>query len=410
MFIKKLKRHRKIIENFSYLSILQILSLITPLITYPYLVKTLGEVIYGTVIFAQTVITYFNILVAFGFNIIGVRDISLHRENPKKLSEIISSITIIKTLFLLFSLLLISIYMFYTSKMDYSLYYLSFWICFNEIFFPSWFFQGMEEMKYITFVNFGIRTLFIGMIFIFIKSPNDYLFFPLLNGIGTLLAGGFSIILLYKKYKIQLIRVPIKTLIEYIKSSYHLFISNISIQIYLNANKIIIGHFLGMREVTYYDLAEKITNMGKTPQSMINQVLYPKISLEKNKEFIQKVLKTTFIMNSFIYILVFLFTKPIIIYFGGNEAILRILFLTVPIIVISNVLMILTLLPFGYNKDFTKIVSLSALFYLLIIFMLYMCNIISLYSLTITNVVVESFVSLTAYICVKKYKILCNEY
>ena len=72
--------------------------------------------------------------------------------------------------------------------------------------------------------------------------------------------------------------------------------------------------------------------------------------------------------------------------------------------------MILTLLPFGYNKDFTKIVSLSALFYLLIIFMLYMCNIISLYSLTITNVVVESFVSLTAYICVKKYKILCNEY
>ena len=339
-----------------------------------------------------------------------MRDISLHRENPKKLSEIISSITIIKTLFLLFSLLLISIYMFYTSKMDYSLYYLSFWICFNEIFFPSWFFQGMEEMKYITFVNFGIRTLFIGMIFIFIKSPNDYLFFPLLNGIGTLLAGGFSIILLYKKYKIQLIRVPIKTLIEYIKSSYHLFISNISIQIYLNANKIIIGHFLGMREVTYYDLAEKITNMGKTPQSMINQVLYPKISLEKNKEFIQKVLKTTFIMNSFIYILVFLFTKPIIIYFGGNEAILRILFLTVPIIGISNVLMILTLLPFGYNKDFTKIVSLSALFYLLIIFMLYMCNIISLYSLTITNVVVESFVSLTAYICVKKYKILCNEY
>ena len=410
MFIKKLKRHRKIIENFSYLSILQILSLITPLITYPYLVKTLGEVIYGTVIFAQTVITYFNILVAFGFNIIGVRDISLHRENPKKLSEIISSITIIKTLFLLFSLLLISIYMFYTSKMDYSLYYLSFWICFNEIFFPSWFFQGMEEMKYISFVSFGIRTLFIGMIFIFIKSPNDYLFFPLLNGIGTLLAGGFSIILLYKKYKIQLIRVPIKTLIEYIKSSYHLFISNISIQIYLNANKIIIGHFLGMREVTYYDLAEKITNMGKTPQSMINQVLYPKISLEKNKEFIQKVLKTTFIMNSFIYILVFLFTKPIIIYFGGNEAILRILFLTVPIIGISNVLMILTLLPFGYNKDFTKIVSLSALFYLLIIFMLYMCNIISLYSLTITNVVVESFVSLTAYICVKKYKILCNEY
>ncbi len=193
MFTKKLKQHKKIIENFSYLSILQILSLITPLITYPYLVKTLGEVMYGTVVFAQAVVTYFNILVIFGFNFTAARDVSLHRDNPKKLSEIISSITIIKTLFLIFSLLLMSIYMFYTSKMDYILYYLSFWICLNEILFPAWFFQGIEEMKYITFINFGIRILFIGMIFIFIESPDDYLFFPLLNGVGAILAGIVSI-------------------------------------------------------------------------------------------------------------------------------------------------------------------------------------------------------------------------
>ena len=46
MIFDKLKQHKKLIENFSYLSVLQILSLITPLITYPYLVKTLGEVMY----------------------------------------------------------------------------------------------------------------------------------------------------------------------------------------------------------------------------------------------------------------------------------------------------------------------------------------------------------------------------
>ena len=63
MIFDKLKQHKKLIENFSYLSVLQILSLITPLITYPYLVKTLGEVMYGTVVFAQAVVTYFNISV-----------------------------------------------------------------------------------------------------------------------------------------------------------------------------------------------------------------------------------------------------------------------------------------------------------------------------------------------------------
>ena len=154
MIFDKLKQHKKIIENFSYLSVLQILSLITPLITYPYLVKTLGEVMYGTVVFAQAVVTYFNILVVFGFNFTAARDVSLHRDNPKKLNEIISAVTIIKTLFLIVSLLLISGYMLYVSQIDYILYYLSFWICLNEILFPTWFFQGIEEMKYITFINF----------------------------------------------------------------------------------------------------------------------------------------------------------------------------------------------------------------------------------------------------------------
>ena len=406
MIFDKLKQHRKIIENFSYLSVLQILSLITPLITYPYLVKTLGEVMYGTVVFAQAVVTYFNILVVFGFNFTAAKEVSIHRDSPKKLSEIISAVTIIKTLFLILSLLLISCYMFYTSKMDYSLYYLSFWICINEILFPTWFFQGIEEMKYITFINFGIRILFIGMIFVFIKSPEDYLFFPLLNGIGSLLAGIISFSLLYGKYKLQLIKVPLKRLIEYVKSSYHLFISNVSIQIYVNANKIIIGHFLGMREVTYYDLAEKITNMGKIPQSMISQVLYPKISLEKNSVFLRKVLKGSILMNVFLYLIVFLFSNQIVAYFGGNEIVLRILFLTVPIIGISNVLMVLTLLPFGYNKAFTKIVFLSAFFYSLIILILYGFDEISLYTLTATNVLVELIVSIIAFIYTRKNKLL----
>ena len=388
MNIKKLKHHKKIIENFSYLSVLQILSMITPLVTYPYLVKTLGEVIYGTVVFAQAVVTYFNILVVFGFNFTAARDVSQYRDDTKKLSEIVSAVTIIKTLFLIVSLLLISGYMLYISQIDYTLYYLSFWICLNEILFPSWFFQGKEEMKYITFINLGIRLLFILMIFIFIKSPDDYLYFPLLNGIGVALAGVVSFILLYKKYKVRLTVVPIKILTKYLKESYHLFISNVSIQIYVNANKIIIGTFLGMREVTYYDLAEKITNMGKVPQSMISQVLYPKISLEKNGSFLKKVLKGTILMNVFLYLMVFLFSNQIVAYFGGNETVLRILFLTIPIIGISNVLMVLTLLPFGYNKAFTRIVFLSAFSYLLIVLILYGFNSISLYTLTATNVVV----------------------
>ena len=140
--------------------------------------------------------------------------------------------------------------------------------------------------------------------------------------------------------------------------------------------------------------------MVKVPQGMINQVLYPKIALEKNKAFLKKVLKGTILMNVVLYLIVFLFSHQIVTYFGGNETVLRILFLTVPIIGISNVLMILTLLPFGYNKSFTRIV------FLFIILILYVLNSISLYTLTATNVVVESLVSIIAYIYVRRKKII----
>ena len=104
--------------------------------------------------------------------------------------------------------------------------------------------------------------------------------------------------------------------------------------------------------------------------------------------------------------MVFLFSNQIVAYFGGNETVLRILFLTVPIIGISNVLMVLTLLPFGYNKAFTRIVFSSAFSYLLIVLILYGFNSISLYTLTATNVVVESLVSIIAYIYVRRKKII----
>ena len=146
--------------------------------------------------------------------------------------------------------------------------------------------------------------------------------------------------------------------------------------------------------------------MGKVPQGMINQVLYPKISLEKNGSFLRKVLKGSILMNSFLYLMVFLFSNEIVAYFGGNEIVLRILFLTVPIIGISNVLMILTLLPFGYNKVFTRIVFLSAFSYSLIVLTLYGFHSISLYTLTATNVVVESLVSIIAYIYIRRKKII----
>lgn len=94
--IKKIQGKKKIMENLSYLSAIQIMTLLFPLVTIPYLIQILGSEYYGKVIYAQTIASYFSLLVNYGFHASGVKEISLHRNDKEKVNEIFSSIMIVK--------------------------------------------------------------------------------------------------------------------------------------------------------------------------------------------------------------------------------------------------------------------------------------------------------------------------
>ena len=92
----------------------------------------------------------------------------------------------------------------YKRQDHYWVYALTFLLTFNERLLPIWFFQGIEKMKYIAIVNLSARLLFVVAIFLFIHNQEDYLLVPLLNGIGTILAGSLSLYIVLGKEKIRL--------------------------------------------------------------------------------------------------------------------------------------------------------------------------------------------------------------
>ena len=67
-FQDKLSRNKTVLANFSYLSLLQVFTILFPLLTYPYLLRVIGLELYGVIVFAQTIINYVSLVINFGFN------------------------------------------------------------------------------------------------------------------------------------------------------------------------------------------------------------------------------------------------------------------------------------------------------------------------------------------------------
>ena len=397
-FQDKLSRNKTVLANFSYLSLLQVFTILFPLLTYPYLLRVIGLELYGVIVFAQTIINYVSLVINFGFNMSGARDVAVHKEDKVRLSRIVSSTYLCKFILwivcLIVYLSVISIVPFFRDY--YWVYLLSFLLTLNELLLPIWFFQGIEKMKYITIVNLSARLLFVAAIFLFVREREDYLLVPFLNGIGTILAGGLSLYIVLGKEKINLFVIPIKDLKSAYKESFPLFVSSLSTQIYVNVNKLVIGSFLGMSEVSIYDMADKVLHLMKPPISMMAQAVFPKISRERNIRFVNRVMFLVAGTVLLAYICVFIGSDWIVYLFTGEymeeaSIIMRLLGVSAILVSFNGFLGGNRLVPFGYSSVYMKTMVGNCLFFLAGTGLLLLTHTINMYTVTVMAVAVEVF-------------------
>ncbi|ACD67010.1 polysaccharide biosynthesis protein [Sulfurihydrogenibium sp. YO3AOP1] len=307
---------KRLIENFLSLSVLQIANYILPLITLPYLVRVLGPEKFGLIAFSQAFIGYFMILTDYGFNLSATRDISINRENKEKVSEIFSSVMIIKLALMIISLILMSIIIFYFEKFrqNWIVYYLTFGMVVGQVLFPTWFFQGMEKMKYITFLNILAKVIFTVAIFVFVKEASDYLYVPLLNSLGFIIAGILGLWIVFRNFEAGFKFVSLKELKRQLKEGLYIFISEISGNIYGRGTIIIIGLVSNNTIVGYYSVAERVMKAVAGLSQPFAQALYPYVMRTKFNSF-KTVFKYSFIVSLFISIFLYLFSEIIIEFF-----------------------------------------------------------------------------------------------
>jgi PST family polysaccharide transporter len=236
---------RRLIGNFFSLSVLQAVNYVLPLVTLPYLIRVLGAEKFGLVIFAQAFLQYFVIFTDYGFNLSATREISLHREDSDKVAGIYSAVMTIKILLMVlaFAVLTVLVLSFPKFRGAWPVYMMTSGMLVGHVLFPVWFFQGLERMKFITVINFLARLVFTVSIFLVIRRPSDYLYVPLLNSLGFLLAGLLAIWVVLSRFNISVRKPALAEISYHLRSGWHIFVSTLSVSFYKTNSIFVLGLF-----------------------------------------------------------------------------------------------------------------------------------------------------------------------
>lgn len=363
-------KKKSVAKNYLYNLMYQVLVMIIPLITTPYLSRVLGANNIGIYSYTLSITTYFILFGSLGVSMYGQREIAYVQDDLKKRSCTFFEIFIMKCITLSISLGLF--YLSFCLDGQYHLYYL---ILILEIIANivdiSWYFQGLEEFKKTVIRNFLVKLISVVCIFLFVKSSNDLSKYFVIYVLSTFL-GNLSLWMYMPRYvKIQ--KVKSLNIKRHIKPALMLFIPQIATQVYTVLDKTMIGAIVSDKsEVGYYEQAQKIVKLLLTLATSLGTVMMPRIAstfARGNRKKVKEYMNKSF---AFIMMIAMPLTFGIIstarnfvpLFYGpGYEKVTPLLCVISPIIILiglSNVTGTQYLLPTKQQNKYTTSVIIGA--------------------------------------------------
>lgn len=271
---------RRVLGSFVSLSIVQFANYLAPVIILPYLFRVLGRDRYGLTELARAISVYFMILTDYGFSLSATREISVHRDDPQRVSEVFSSVLLLKFLLVILSAAVLALLLLTVPKFraEWVVYSLAFGNVIGMWLFPIWLFQGLERMKYIPLLSVTAKTLYIVATLSLIHGPADYLYAPLLQSASTILIGLGGLLLALCKFRVRF-RVPsLGVLVRECANGWHIFVSKAAIALYTTSNIVVLGLLTDNVFVASYAAGEKIVRVATDGLHIpLSQAVFPHI-------------------------------------------------------------------------------------------------------------------------------------
>ena len=366
-----MRKKKSVKINYFYNLIYNLLTLLLPLLTTPYLSRVLGVENIGIYGFTNSIVTYFVLFGCLGTTLYGQREIAYVQDDKEKQSKVFYEIFFVKLISMFISILLYGFSFCIDGTL--SLYYqiLLIYLVAN-VFDISWYLQGIEEFDKTVIRNLIVKVLSIILIFVLVKKTDDlWIYFTIFA--GSELLGNITMWIYVPKYlnKTNFKKLNLK---KHLKPILMLFIPQIAIKVYTVLDKTMIGVISGnMNDVGFYEQGQNIVRALIVIITAYGTVMASRIAYtykNSDKKETIKYLKSSFRFSWLLGIPLMLGTiavadKLVPWFFGdGYDPVSNIIKFTSPLIIaigLNNVLGMQYLVPIGRQKDFTTAVVIGAL-------------------------------------------------
>ncbi|GEK64844.1 flippase [Lactobacillus japonicus] len=359
----------KIVKNYLYNVGYNILILLTPLLTVPYISRVLGPTGVGINATTNSVITYFLLAGTVGITIYGNREIAFIREDFEKRSQVFWEIELLQITTIGLAYLAFCIFLFFQNQLKMYFFYQSFLIIAGA-FDISWFFMGLEDFKKTVLRNILVKIISLFAIFVLVKTKNDVGIYILILSLSQLLGN----VTLWP-YLNRIVRVPkIATLhiFKHLKPSLSLFIPQVAITIYLAVNKTMLWQLDNVTASGYYDYSDKLIKLVLAIVTSTGTVMLPHIANLYARKKMKQVKEYLYISFDFVLFIaipmcfgIAALATSLAPWFFGSEFTMvnKLLMIEAPVIILiglSNVIGQQYLLPTKQTRTYTVSVVLGA--------------------------------------------------
>ena len=345
------------------------------IITMPYINKILGPVNVGKVEYVNTIINYFVLFSALGIPMYGIREIAKVRadKNERDKTTVELLIILLITSVVSYALLFGVLYQldFFSNYRDLIL-LMSVMIVLTNVG-AEWYFQGMEDQVYITIRYVLVRIVSVVILFLLVKSSEDYLMYAFTLVITVCGSNIFNIYHLLKTIDFKKVRQDKLDIKRHLKPIMTIFVAAISVNIYLQLDNFLISTISGDEYLGYYSVSNKLIRFLITFITIVGMVLLPRLS---NLYETDRALYFVYLKKAFVLILLmaipssivfFIFSSSIIALFAGQAflpSVLTMQLLSPLCIIVGIAYFIGYLLLYTQNEEkiYTKAVLISAIF------------------------------------------------